>query len=1826
MTAFPCLASAEAGKNNRKAEAGNKLSFSIIDDANIGRPHAGNKLNFFQHFPGVSVNLRNANLFIEFTDIASRSKPQPMVVTRTYNSRTNYNGQFGWGWASFPSDIRIELDKRSGNIVEYKDDGSFITYFPAGKDSYVNRATSDNLKVMRNKNGMVYIKKSQNDGQWFFNESGHLIKHIDLDDNTLAIKRRGAIIDNVVDSRQKAVRFLYNNRNKIEAIIDSNGKKWQYTYDSKDHLISVQKPDGFTDSFEYDSLHNLVSWNRPGTGLIKMTYDAENDWIIEQKGPEKQHSRYHYEIDRQSPDRSKTTVIDSRGNKDVHIFSGWKEHIVQADGTSYIQRFDERGYPASITDALGNTEKTLYDQLGRIIERVNILGGIARFAYYGQTNRIRSLTDEQGGIWSFSYTKAGNLSELTDPKGGKYSFRDNKRGLVESVTFPSGRAYKFKYNEEGHVISHIDPLGFKSLLSYNNEGSMNRFVDPGGKTKKVRYDASGRIVSLKGDVINPIGFFYDKQGNITGVEGEEGYKIQYGYDGHGNRTSALIPPERKMQFVYDGLGAITKIKEDGKEVNVVYDNRGRPLRIDFSDGDFLLYEYDAAGNVVRKKNKNRDYSITYINNLVAEIKDQVTGFSNKYTYDRSGNRTGMEDSSGAKTFYSYDQAKRLVEINNSNVGSIRFVYDEDGFLIAKEFPNGIQQRYVYDKGGRLIKSYFTKNGSDKNSGDVVMSHAYTYDLSSNVSEIQNYLGEITTYKYDKRSRLISAKYPDGITENFDFTKTGNRMVRGHDDKTLYNTAGQLLGDSVFSYTYNTDGSLKEKLSKKTYQITTYEYNSLGQMNEVVEFTGPNRERKTLGTYQYDGLGRRVKQKGSDRIRNFNYDGLDMTSESDEEGRVIARYVFGPGIDQPLAMSHNEKVYYYATDGRGNIMGLIDEKGALVNTYDYRAYGEVFRKKEKTSNPFTYRAREFDSETSLYYYRARYYDPMAGVFTSMDPNVLVGSVSPYRYASWNPVSYYDPLGLFDIFEPKSLFGIIFGIVALPLLASGSVPLFLAGLFAGVTSGGLLYSSAKNAKPPQMAYNSRISQYIAKQIVQKDPKTGQLTINEENLKIAESVSKNKNFRKQIVDDINEYNKQIQKPIGGPKSGPGSGPPAKQTPPPVKPGPGSGPPVTQKGVEKKCDPEVHKLEEIRNEVFKAQKNAKNILDQLESIITETGTLLSKLEIDVAVLEQAEKGCAGAGDLVNEINDLAGQSTTNSNHIVQKLGEALTLANNCTAATGVADAANITVIHRIATFAFDGLENNLKKARALHARLKKILDDASKTNLKQVGDKARSIEGKIKISVAKLADAKDALKTLDDSIKKLDNEKNAIISTIRSINAKDDFIVECEVKLMNASDVTFYRNWLSKNNKRINKADALIKKYDNKHEVLNNRIPKKQPCENIQNSDRNMDKMESDFIAVSLAFRDDLPALARACRTKTQQPQQQQPQPQVGATVGGNVGAGAGAGARVNVAIPPPPGRATLVAWGPKPRTITVPCGTEPVVRFSFAYLDYNDPHRDGWAEETIANCDIEEDEYKRPGTYQVTCTAKSTRNHEKSAIAEIIVTKRKGGCETGQTPSIFGAPIFPSKCGPGETHNTQGECVKVSSITEIHSQLGAKERSHIESRGQRENIDVENQWLTGPKQSQSVEKWTKAYVGSRVKKTKKGEEHQKPSSPEGGNGASTSGEAASSASSTPTKPGSQPAEEFDWGQTLPYAAYIYHVTKTYTYSGSFDRDMYLCHKAEKPDANGQIHDSLGHYQASKVAGPLTTPKAICEAYSGLDPAKGRAPGGWAGVNFNCGAYSPK
>jgi RHS repeat-associated protein len=142
---------------------------------------------------------------------------------------------------------------------------------------------------------------------------------------------------------------------------------------------------------------------------------------------------------------------------------------------------------------------------------------------------------------------------------------------------------------------------------------------------------------------------------------------------------------------------------------------------------------------------------------------------------------------------------------------------------------------------------------------------------------------------------------------------------------------------------------------------------------------------------------------------YVYDGADIAEEVDAAGSVLARYTIGQGIDQPLAMLRGGVTSYYHADGLGSITSLTDASGSLAATYSYDAFGKPILSTGTVVNPFRYTGREFDSETGLYYYRARYYDSGTGRLLSEDPNVMEASISMYVYAGNAAATYVDPLG-------------------------------------------------------------------------------------------------------------------------------------------------------------------------------------------------------------------------------------------------------------------------------------------------------------------------------------------------------------------------------------------------------------------------------------------------------------------------------------------------------------------------------------------------------------------------------------------------------------------------------------------------------------------------------------------------------------------------------------------------------------------------------------------------------------------------------------------------
>lgn len=152
-----------------------------------------------------------------------------------------------------------------------------------------------------------------------------------------------------------------------------------------------------------------------------------------------------------------------------------------------------------------------------------------------------------------------------------------------------------------------------------------------------------------------------------------------------------------------------------------------------------------------------------------------------------------------------------------------------------------------------------------------------------------------------------------------------------------------------------------------------------------------------------------RAKGPGEVRSGKPSTVAWREPRTTSGGILSRFAQGQNIDEPLAESTSGATDYYEADGLGSITSLTNGTGTIAQTYTYDSFGNVTHSTGSLVNPFQYTARDFDSETGLYYYRARYYDPATGRFLSEDPSAFIGGVNFYRYVRNDPLRLIDPTG-------------------------------------------------------------------------------------------------------------------------------------------------------------------------------------------------------------------------------------------------------------------------------------------------------------------------------------------------------------------------------------------------------------------------------------------------------------------------------------------------------------------------------------------------------------------------------------------------------------------------------------------------------------------------------------------------------------------------------------------------------------------------------------------------------------------------------------------------
>jgi RHS repeat-associated protein len=183
-----------------------------------------------------------------------------------------------------------------------------------------------------------------------------------------------------------------------------------------------------------------------------------------------------------------------------------------------------------------------------------------------------------------------------------------------------------------------------------------------------------------------------------------------------------------------------------------------------------------------------------------------------------------------------------------------------------------------------------------------------------------------------------------------------------------------------------------------------------EWNAENQLTRVTKNGAEVARYAYDPRGRRVENVVSGVPTSYNYDGDSLLRK--QRGTVSLKYVHGTAIDEPLAADDGAALTYFHADALGSIGMVTSGSGAVTLTRQYDAWGIPHAGADQPGDAFT--GREWDPETGLYYYRARYYDPGAGRFIDEDPIGFYGSFNFYGYVANNPTNWTDPLGLYHCY--------------------------------------------------------------------------------------------------------------------------------------------------------------------------------------------------------------------------------------------------------------------------------------------------------------------------------------------------------------------------------------------------------------------------------------------------------------------------------------------------------------------------------------------------------------------------------------------------------------------------------------------------------------------------------------------------------------------------------------------------------------------------------------------------------------------------------------------
>jgi RHS repeat-associated protein len=375
---------------------------------------------------------------------------------------------------------------------------------------------------------------------------------------------------------------------------------------------------------------------------------------------------------------------------------------------------------------------------------------------------------------------------------------------------------------------------------------------------------------------------------------------------------------------------------------------------------------------------------------------------------------------GASVSYTYDDLNRLstvVDNRLSGNNTTTYTYDPASNVATATYPNGLQSTFTYDTLNRLTAM---------NAGTA--GYSYQLGATGNRTQATEQNGRTLNWSYDGIYRLTNEQIANDPQQNdgsvsYSLDPVGNRKSANSTLSAVKSGSfGYNADDEISSETYDANGNTTSTGGKN------FTYDSENHMTSMTA-------NGTTVTMVYDAFGNRVGKTVNGVTTwylvedDVNPTGLPQVLEEKVGGAVQRVYTYGlQRISQDQVVNGAWTLSFYGYDGAGSVRQLTNSAGAVTDEYEYDAYGNSFTKQGTTPNNYLYRGEQYDSDLSLYYLRARYYNPATGRFLSRDPedgNITdPATLHKYLYANGDPVNMVDPRGR-GAYEDGLLIGKIIG---------------------------------------------------------------------------------------------------------------------------------------------------------------------------------------------------------------------------------------------------------------------------------------------------------------------------------------------------------------------------------------------------------------------------------------------------------------------------------------------------------------------------------------------------------------------------------------------------------------------------------------------------------------------------------------------------------------------------------------------------------------------------------------------------------------------------------